>query len=332
MPGDPAFPVYQRDFPPWQAARLISGAARDAARAWAQPVTGQDILDLTWDLCNTFNGLGIALWRLARFRQEAGPGQQHPGAASDGPIRAGSAGGFTAITTGPHEPGTHIHHAGSAVGKAGEALRDSEVVAHVRRSIARDLPAGGDPENGSAAVVAAQALAGAAASSWRIMGWSPSDGWAPSDLIYLPARWIPDRDAAVAAFIRGIGNLDTAVQNLAAQVPARHEARPGPAQAGLDQAYTLLREALICSAAGIGPGSRERAQAMRDRYPVLPHRHPPAQADGDAARLAAAGFPGSVIEAIDTISASDHAARDAAARRAARQVPGQGRGDTRKGP
>ncbi len=332
MPGDSALPVYQRDFPPWQAARLISGAARDAARAWAQPVTERDILDLTWDLYNTFNGLGIALWRLARFRREAGPGQEpHPRAARNGPIRVGSAGGFTAITAGPHEPGTHIRHAGSAVGKAGEALRDSEVVAHVRRSIARDLPAGGDPENGSAAVMAAQALADAAASSWRIMGWSPSDGWAPSDLIYLPAQWIPDRDAAVAAFMRGIDNLDTAVQNLAAQVPARHEARLGPAQAGLDQAYTLLREALICSAAGIGPGSRERAQAMRDRYPVLPHRHPPAQADGGAARLAAAGFPGSVIEAIDTISASDHAARDDAARRAARQVPGRGRGDTRKG-
>jgi hypothetical protein len=217
------------------------------------------------------------------------------------------------------------------VGKAGESLRDSEVLAHVRRSIARDLPVGGDPENGSAAVVAAQALASAAASSWRIMGWSPSDGWAPSDLIYLPAPWIPDRDAAVAAFMRGIDNLDTAVQNLAVQVPARHEARLGPAQAGLDQAYTLLREALICSAAGAGPGSRERAQAMRDRYPVLPHRRPPAQADGGAARLAAVGFPGSVIEAIDAISASDHAARDAAARRAARQAPGRGRGDTRKG-
>jgi hypothetical protein len=328
MPADPALPVHQRDFPPWQAARLISGAARDAARAWAQPVTEQDILDLTWDLYNTFNGLCIALWRLARFRREAEPGQEpHPRAAGHGHIQAGSAGGFTAITAGPHEPGTHIHRAGSAVGKAGEALRDSEVLAHVRRSIARDLPVGGDPENGSAAVVAARALADAAASSWRIMGWSPSDGWAPSDLIYLPAQWIPDRDAAVAAFMRGIDNLDTAVQNLAAQVPARHAARLTPAQAGFEQAYTLLREALICSVAGTGqPRSRERTQAMRDRYPVLPHRGQPARPGSRAAQLAAASFPGSVIEAIDTISTSDRAARNAAARRAARQAtPGHGR-------
>ena len=282
MPGDPALPVYQRDFPPWQAARLISGAARDAARAWAQPVTERDILDLTWDLYNTFNGLGIALWRLARFRREAGPGQKpHPA-----PIMAPSGSGAQADSRPSPQARTSLAHiSASQAARWGrpEALRDSEVVAHVRRSIARDLPVGGDPENGSAAVMAAQALADAAASSWRIMGWSPSDGWAPSDLIYLPAQWIPDRDAAVAAFMRGIDNLDTAVQNLAAQVPARHEARLGH-EAGLDQAYTLLREALICSAAGIGPGSRERAQAMRDRYPVLPHRHPPAQADGGAAR------------------------------------------------
>lgn len=86
MPGDPALPPYQRDFPPWQAARLISSAARDAARAWVQPVTEQDILDLTWDLCNTFNGLGIALWRLARFRRETEPGQEPPPrAARNGP-------------------------------------------------------------------------------------------------------------------------------------------------------------------------------------------------------------------------------------------------------
>jgi hypothetical protein len=324
MPGDPALPAHHHDFPPWQAARLISSAARDTARIWAQPVPRQDILDLTWDLSNTFNGLGIALWRLARFRREAEPGQQpRPQAPGNGPLAwVRGTDGFTAVTEDPHEPGTHIHRAGSAVvGRASEALRDSEVLAHVRRSIARDLPAGGDAENGSAAIIAARALDDAAASAWRILGWSPSD------LIYLPTEQIQDRDAAVAAFMRGIDHLDTAVQNLAAQVPGPHTARLALAQAGLDTAYTELREALICSAAGAAqPGSRERAQAMRDRYPVLPHRWPPAQAGAHAARVAAADFPGPVIEAIDSISASDQAAQRDAGRRAARQAqPGHGR-------
>jgi len=324
MPGDPALPVHHYDSPPWQAARLISGAARDAARIWAQPVPEPDMLDLTWDLSGTFSGLGIALWRLARFRQEAGPTQQpRPQAAGEGPlVWVRDAGGFTASTADPHEPGTHIYRAGSKVGNAGGALRDSDVIAHVRRAIARDLPPGGNPENGSAAVIAARALDDAAASAWRIMGWSPSDR------IYVPAGQIYDRDAAIAAFMRGIDHLDAAVQNLAAQAPGRHAARLALAQAGLEQAYALLREALICSAACTGqPGSRERAQAMRDRYPVLPHREQPPRPNGQAARLAAAGFPGSVIEAIDSITASEQAAARAATQRAATQSPARhGRG------
>jgi hypothetical protein len=269
MPGDPSLPTGTWDFPPWQAARLVSGAAQDAARAWTQPVPAADILDVTWDLHRTLGDLGIALWRLSRFQQEAGPdGQPH---------------------TRLHEPGIHIYRAGSVIVNAGSGLRDREVLEHVRHKIAWDLPVGGDPVKGPAGITAALDLADAAAMAFRIVGTSP-------------AGTATDRDAAVGAFMRVIDNLDTAVENLAVHVPGRHPARLAAAQAGLEQAYTQMREALICSAVDFRqPGSGKQVLAMRERYPILPHRARPAQNApvNHAARLADASFPpNSVIEAI----------------------------------
>jgi hypothetical protein len=269
MPGDPSLPARAWDFPPWQAARLVSGAAQDAARAWTQPVPAADILDVTWDLHRTLGDLGIALWRLSRFQQEAEP---------DGQPR-----------TRLHEPGSHIYGAGTVTVNAGAGLLDREVLEHVRRQIAWDLPVGGDPVKGPAGITAALGLADAAAMAFRIVGTSAS-GTAT------------DRDAAVGAFMRVIDNMDMAVERLAVPVSGRHSTRLVAAQAGLEQAYTHLREALICSAVDFRqPGSGKQVLAMRERYPILPHRSRPGRdiPASHAARLAAAGFPpNSVIEAI----------------------------------
>jgi hypothetical protein len=269
MPGDHAPPARAWDCPPWQAARLVSGAAQDAARTWTQPVPADDVLDVTWDLHQTFGDLGIAFWRLSRFQQEAEP---------DGQPR-----------TRLHEPGSHIYRAGSVTVNAGTVLRDREVLEHVRRNIARGLPVGGDAEKGSAATTAALELADAAAMAVKIVGRAPS-GTAS------------DRDAAVGAFMRVIDNLDAAVQNLAARVPSQHSARLAAAQGGLEQAYAHLREALICSAVDFRqPGSGKQVLAMRERYPVLPHRSrlPQDTPVNHAARLASASFPpNSALEAI----------------------------------
>ncbi len=265
MPGDPGLPPQAWDFPPWQAARLVSGAAQEAARAWARPLPDTAILDVTWDLHRTLGDLGIALWRLSRFQDEAEPDAQ------------------------PHDqrhgPGSHIYRAGSDAIRAGTVLRDREVLRYVRRSVALGLPAGGDRGHGPPAIAAALDLADAAASAFRIVGRSPSGT-------------VTDRDAAVGAFMRAADNLDAAVENLAVRVPGSHPARLAVARAGLERVYAGLREALICSAVDFGqPGSGRQVLAMRERYPILPHRSRPAQ---DApARLAGADFPpDSVLEAI----------------------------------
>jgi hypothetical protein len=269
MPGDPSLPARAWDFPPWQAARLVSGAAQDAARAWTRSVPSAEILDVTWDLHRTLGDLGIALWRLSRFQQEAEP---------DGQPR-----------TRLHEPGSHIYGAGSVTVNAGAGLLDRELIEHVRRQIAWDLPVGGDPVNGPAGITAALELADAAAMASRIVGTSPS-GTAM------------DRDAAVGAFMRVVDNMDLAVERLAVRVSGRQSSRLAAAQADLEQAYTHLREALICSAVDFRqPGSGKQVLAMRERYPILPHRSKPAHNTlaTHAARLAGAGFPpNSVIEAI----------------------------------
>jgi len=289
VPGDPALPTRTWDFPPWQAARLVSGAAQDAARAWTQPLPVAAILDVTWDLHRTLGDLGISLWRLSRFQQAADPGGQ------PGPL---------------HEPGDHIYRAGSATVKGGMVLRDHEVLEHVRRNIARGLPAGGDPRTGQTAVTAALELADAAAMSFRIVGTSPS-GTAM------------DRDGAVGAFMHVLDNLDAAVQNLAGQVPGSHSARLAAAQTGLEDAYTHLREALICSAVDFRqPGTGRQVLAMRERYPILPNRSrlPQNAPVNHAARLAGASFPpDSVIEAI--IQPAPRAAAPHPAARASRQPP-----------
>ncbi len=269
MPGDPALPPHAWDFPPWQAARLLSGAAQEAARAWAQPVPATAILDVTWDLHRTFRDLGITLWRLSRFQDAAEP-QERPHDRQ-------------------HGPGSHIYRAGGATISAGTVLRDREVLRYVRRTIALGLPAGGDHGQGPPAIAAALELADAAATAYRIVGRSPSGTAA-------------DRDAAVGAFMRAVDNLDAAVENLAFRVPGPHSARLAAARAGLEHACTHLREALICSAVDFRqPGSGKQVLAMRERYPVLPHRLRPAR-DGPAthaARLAGAGFPpDSVLKAI----------------------------------
>lgn len=269
MPGDPALPARDRDFPPWQAARLLSGAAQDAARAWTQPVPTAVILDVTWNLQQTFRDLGIALRRLSRYRPETEPHGQP--------------------RTVLHEPATHISRAGTVTANAGAALGDYKVLEAVRRHIARDLPAGGDPQNGSAVVNAALDLADAAAMAYRIVGRSPSG----------TGR---DRDAAVGAFMHVIDNLDMAVRNLAGHVPSPLSGTFAVVRAGLEEACTQLREALICSAVDFQqPGSGKQVRAMRERYPVLPHRSRPAQ-DGPGnhvVRLADGSFPSSsLLEAV----------------------------------
>jgi hypothetical protein len=276
MPGDPALSAGTWDFPPWQAARLVSGAAQDAARAWIRPVAEADMLDVTWDLHQTFRGLGIALWRLSRFRDEAEP---------DGQLSARL-----------HEPGSHTYRAGSAAERAAVVLCDGEVLEHARRNIARGLPVGGDPEKGSAAVTASLELADTAAMGYRIVGRALSGT-------------VPERDDAVGAFMRVIDNLDVAVRNLAAHVSGPHTARLAAAQAGLEEAYTQLREALICSLVDFRqPRSGRQVRALRERYPVLPNRQRLARAS--SARLAETSFPaGSVIEAVRQPAAPPSAVR-----------------------
>jgi len=245
MPGDPVLPPRAWDFPPWQAACLVSGAAQAAERAWAKPVPIDVILDVSWDLHQAFRDLGITLRRLSRLQRNTGP---------DRPPR-----------TGLHEPGSHIYRAGSAAMDAGAALRDREVLQHVRRAIALGRPAGGDPEQGPAAITAALELAGSAVIACRIVGTSPSGTAA-------------DRDAAVGAFMRAVDNLDAAVENLARRVNGPHTARLSAVRTGLEQGYTDLQETLICSAVDFRrPGSGRQVLAMRERYPVLPHRSPLAQ-------------------------------------------------------
>ena len=266
MPGDPFLPVRTWDFAPWQAARLVSGAAQDAARAWTRRLPGAALLDVTWDLHTTFRDLGIALRRMSKFRLEPEPDE----------VRL-------------HDPGSHIYRAGTVTGNTGSLLRDREVLEHVRHNIALGLPVGGDPASGNPAVAAALGLADTAAMAFRIVGPAPS-GTAQA------------RDGAVGAFMRAIDNLDVAVQNLAGHASGAHSARLEAAQAGLEQAYGQLREALICSAVDFHvPGSGKQVVAMRERYPVLPNRvrAGPDAAAGHAARLAGASFPaGPALEAI----------------------------------
>ena len=288
MRGDDALPARTWDFAPWQAARLVSGTAQEAARTWARHVPEAAILDVTWDLHWTFRDLGIALQRLSQFRQEPEPTEP-----------------------GLHDPCSHIHLASNAAGYAATALRDREVVAHVRRSIAYGLPAGGDPRGADPAITAALELADAAAMAFRITGPSPA-GTALA------------RDGTVGAFMRAVDNLDAAVQNLAAHTPRAHSARLGAVQADLEEAYSHLREALICSAVDFRqPGSGKQIVAMRERYPVLPHRleiH-------HAARLADASFPpNSVLKAVGQPSSHAPAPdRPARAKRSNAEV----RGNTR---
>jgi hypothetical protein len=269
MPGDPALAAGTWDFPPWQAARLVSGAAQEAARAWTQPIAETDILDVTWGLHQTFRDLGIALWRLSRFRDEAEPETEPPAEL--------------------HEPGSHIHRAGSATERAGAVLRDGEVLEHGRRNVARGSHSGVDPENRSAAVTAALELADSAAMGFRIVGRSPTGT-------------VPERDDAVGAFMRVIDNLDVAVRNVAVHVYGPHSAKLAATQADLEEAYTHLREALICSQVDFRqPRSGRQVLAVHERYPVLPNRSRLARdaMASQAARLADANFtPGSVIDAV----------------------------------
>ena len=257
------------DFPPWQAARLVSGAAQNAARAWAQPVPDTAILHVTWDLHRTFRDLGITLRRLSRFRQDTEPDPQ--------PLNS------------QHGPGSHIYRAGSATVDASTVLRDREVLEHVRRNIALGLPAGGDPEQGSPVIAAALELADATAMAYRIVGRSPS-------------RSAADRDAAVGAFMHVVDNLDTAVENLASRAPGPHSRRLTAARAGLEHAYADLREALICSAVDFQqPRSGRQVLALREHYPVLPHRSGSAEDApvNHGARLAGTSFPpDTVLEAV----------------------------------
>ena len=129
MPGDPDLPAQAWDDPPSQAARVVSGVAHDAARAWTQPLPAAAILDVTWDLHRTFRDLGIALWRLSRFQHDAEPEMQPDDQQ--------------------HGPGSRFYRAGGAPISADAVLRDSEVLQHVRRTITLGLPVGGRPGQGA---------------------------------------------------------------------------------------------------------------------------------------------------------------------------------------
>ena len=160
------------------------------------------------------------------------------------------------VTTKWEAPGSHIYRAGSATLDAGTVLRDREVLQHVRRNVAIGLPASAHPEQGPPAIAAALELADATAMACRIVGRSPS-GTAI------------DRDAAVGAFVLVADNLDMAVENLAPRVPTPYSAWLAAAQTGLEQAYTHLREAVICSAVDFRqPGNGSKS------WPCNPIRSP----------------------------------------------------------
>jgi hypothetical protein len=261
MPGDPVLPPQGHDYPPRQAARLISDAARDAALAWSQPLPRATVLDVAWDLHRTFYYLGVTLQRLARPPQN--------------PERAES------VHTGGHEPGSHIYRAGSAIVTAGIALRGHEILKVVRHDIAVGPPARGDPQQRQTAITSALGLADATVSAYRIVDRTLTGTAA-------------DRDAAVAAFMTVLDSLDAAVGNLAVHVLSPYTAIITATRTRLEQACTQLREALVCSAVDFRhPGSGKQVLAMRERYPVLPHRSRPAQnaSVSQAARLAGASFP-----------------------------------------
>ena len=261
MPGDPALPPQGHDLPPRQAARLVSHAARDAALAWAQPLPAVTVLDVAWDFHRTFYYLGITLQRLFQLPQNPERGES--------------------VRTGLHEPGSHIYRAGSAIVTAGIALRDHEVLKIVRHHIAADLPARGDPQEGQTAITSALELADATASAYRMVDQTPSGTAA-------------DRDAAVAAFMTTLDSLDTAVKTLAIHVTGPNSAVFTATRTRLEQACLQLREALICSAVDFRqPGSGKQVMAMRERYPILPHRSQPAQNAplSHAPWLARASFP-----------------------------------------
>lgn len=265
MPGDPVLPPQGRDFPPRQAARLISCAARDAALAWAQPVAAATALDVAWDSHRTFYYLGLALQRLSRFQEN--------------PVPDGSA------RTGLHEPGSHIYRAGSAIVAAGIALRDHEALENVRQDIAVGLPVRGDPQDGQTAITSVLELADATASAYRMVDRTL-------------AGTAAERDAAVGAFMSVLDNLDTAMENLAVHLTGPHSAILTATRTRLEQACSQLREALVCSAVDFRqPGSGQQVVAMRERYPVLPHRSQPTPTAqfSHAVRLARAGFPPSSV-------------------------------------
>jgi hypothetical protein len=247
---------------------------------------------VTWDLQQALRDPGIALRRLSRYRPETEP---------DGQPR-----------TVLHEPGTHISRAGNVLVNKGAVLRDREVLDAVRRHTARGLPAGGDPQNGSAVVIAALGLSDAAAMAYRIVGRSPSGT-------------VKDRDAAVGAFMPSSRTWTWQCRTLGGHVPSPRSGTLTSARAGLEEAYTQLREALICSAVDFQqPRSGQQVRAMRERYPVLPHRSRPAQ-DGPVnhmVRLAAGSFPpNSLLEAV--IQPMPRAAPPGSAARASHQMPRQ---------
>jgi hypothetical protein len=216
---------------------------------------------VAWDFHRPFYYLGVTLQRLARFQQNLEPG--------------GSA------HTGLHEPGTHLHRAGGTIVNAGIALRDHEILRNVRHNMSAGPPVRGDPQDGQTAITSVLELADATASAYRLLDQTPSGTAA-------------DRDGIVSVFMNVLDSLDTAVENLALHAPGPHSAVFAATRTRLEQAYTQLREALVCSAVDFRqPGSGKQVLAIRERYPVLPHRSQPTPNTpfNDAARLARMSFP-----------------------------------------
>jgi hypothetical protein len=154
MLGDSSLPPQGRDFSSLQAAHMISDAARNAVVAWAEPLPTATVLDVAWDLHRTLYYLGITLHRLARLPQNPEP--------SEPPH------------TGLHEPGSHIHRAGSAIVIAGLALRDNGILQNVRHNVADRLPVRSNPREGQAAIASAQELTDATTSAYRIVDRTPT--------------------------------------------------------------------------------------------------------------------------------------------------------------
>jgi hypothetical protein len=246
--GQPRSPD-PRDFPAQRAAGLIRDAARDAARAWASGIPGSQALGVAWSARKALADTGITLWRLTRFRYQAGPGPQAGQAPGAGYRRAWVRGryGPLAVPDDPRDPDLLIHRSGFAIIRAGNAIADSEVLRHARQQVAADVPAGGRPLDAPPAVAAALALAAAAGSARTIMTTAQPG----------PARFtdghLAARNEAVLLIADAMTSPDDAAERLAGE-PGPLAGRLATLRAEATGIHVALRLASILPPAPTGPG------------------------------------------------------------------------------